>query len=64
MQLKITSYSQQIQIFTLIPDKCSRRYCSEYFNVFEYLAGASHEIKKVGGMLAQKLLLKRKNYDH
>ena len=53
MQLKKTSYSQQIQILTLIPDKCSRRYCSEYFNVFEHLVGASHEIKKVGGILAK-----------
>ena len=53
MQLKTTSYSQQIQILTLIPDKCSRRYCSEYLNVFEYLVGASHEIKKVGEILAK-----------
>ena len=53
MQLKTISYSQQIQILTLIPDKCSRRYCSEYFNVFEYLVGDSHEIKKVGEILAK-----------
>ena len=60
MQLKTTSYSQQIQILTLIPDKCSRRYCSEYFNVFEYLVGASHEIKKVGEILAKTAPKKRK----
>ena len=28
-------------------------YCSEYFNVFEYLVGTSHEIKKVGVILAK-----------
>ena len=36
-KLKTVSYSQQIQILTLVLDKCPRRYCSEYFNVFEYL---------------------------
>ena len=28
-------------------------YCSENFNVFEYLVWLSHEIKKVGGILGQ-----------
>ena len=28
-KLKIGSYSKQIQIFTLLPDKWSRKYCSE-----------------------------------
>ena len=36
-KLKIASYSQQIQILTLVPDKWSGMYCSEYFNVFECL---------------------------
>ena len=36
-KLKTVSYSEQIQILTLVPDKWSRMYCSEYFNVFEYL---------------------------
>ena len=36
-KLKTASYSEQIQILTLVPDKWSRMYCSEYFNVFEYL---------------------------
>ena len=35
---KTASYSEQIQIFTLVPDKWSRVYCLEYFNVFAYLA--------------------------
>ena len=37
-KLKTVSYSKQIQILTLVPDKWSRMYCSEYLNVFEYLA--------------------------
>ena len=39
MQKKINteSYSKQTQIYTLVPDKWSRKYCSGYFNVFEYL---------------------------
>ena len=36
-KFKTASYSEQIQILTLVPDKWSRMYCSEYFNVFEYL---------------------------
>ena len=36
-KLKTASYSEQIQILNLIPDKLSRTYCSEYFNVFECL---------------------------
>ena len=48
-KLKTVSYSEQIQILPLVPDKWSRMYCSEYFNVFEYLVWTSHEMKKVGG---------------
>ena len=36
-KLMIASYSEQIQILTLVPDKWSQIYCSEWFNVFEYL---------------------------
>ena len=36
-KLKTTSYSDPIQIATLVPDKWSQMYCSEYFNIFEYL---------------------------
>ena len=35
-------------------------YCLEYFNVFEYLAWTSHEIKKVGGILTKPAPKKRK----
>ena len=36
-KLKTASYSEPIQILNLVPDKWSRMYCSEYFNIFEYL---------------------------
>ena len=49
-KLKTASYSEQIQILTLVPDKWFRMYCLEYFNVFEYLVWTSHEIKKVDGI--------------
>ena len=35
-KLKTASYSEQIQIFTLVPDKWSRMYCLQYFNVTEH----------------------------
>ena len=52
-KLKTASYSEPIQILTLVPDKWSRMYCSEYFNILEYLVWTSHEIKKVGEILAK-----------
>ena len=52
-KLKTASCSEQIQILILVPNKWSQMYCSEYFNVFEYLVWTSHEIKKVGGILAK-----------
>ena len=36
-KLKTASYSEQIQILSLVPDKWCRMYCSVYFNIFEYL---------------------------
>ena len=38
-------------------------YCPENFNVFEYLVWTSHEIKKVGQILA-KPATKFKTYHH
>ena len=35
-KMKTASYSEQIQILTLVSDKWSPMYCSEYFDVFEY----------------------------
>ena len=63
-KLKTASCSEQIQILILVPNKWSQMYCSEYFNVFEYLVWTSHEIKKVGGILAKPAPEKRKNYHH
>ena len=34
-KMKTASYSKQIQILTMVPDKRPRMYWSEYFNVFE-----------------------------
>ena len=52
-KLKTALYSEQIEIFTLVPENWCQVYCSEYFNFFEYLVWTSHEIKKVGGILAK-----------
>ena len=59
-KLKTASYSDPIQIVTLVPDKWSRMYCSEYFNIFEYFVWLSHEIKKLGEILAKPAPKKRK----
>ena len=52
-KLKTASYSEPIQIITLVPDKWSRMYCWAYFNIFECLVWISHKIKKVGEILAK-----------
>ena len=52
-KLKITSCSEPIQTLTLVPDKWPRMYCSEYFDIFEYLVWTSHEIEKVGQILVK-----------
>ena len=59
-KLKTASYWEQIQILTLVPDKWSQMYCSKYFNIFEYFVWTSHEIKKVGGILAKPVAKKGK----
>ena len=43
---KTASYSEPIQILTLVPDTWSRMYCSEYFNILEYLFGLHMKSKK------------------
>ena len=45
-KIKTASYSKPIQILTLAPDKWSRMYCSEYFNIFEYLFELHMKSKK------------------
>ena len=63
-KLKTASFSVQIHVVTLVPDKRSQMYCWEYFNVFEYLNWTLHEIKKVGGVLAKPAPKKRENCHH
>ena len=58
--MKTASYSEQIQILTLVPGEWSQMYCWEYFNAFEYLVWTLREIKKVGGVLAKPPPKKRK----
>ena len=36
-KLKTASYSDPVQIVSLVPDKWFRMCCSEYFNIFEHL---------------------------
>ena len=55
MQEKLitASYSEQIQVLTLVPDEWSRKYCLEYFYVFEYLKLTVHKTKNLGEILAK-----------
>ena len=57
-KLKTASYSKPIQILTLVPDKWSRMYCSEYFNILEYLFELHMKSKKQE-KYQQNLLLKK-----
>ena len=59
---KTASYSKPIQVLNLVPDKWSRMYCSEYFNILNTLF--EHEIKIVGEILAQPAPEKRRSYHH
>ena len=52
-KLKTASYSEQIEILTLVPDKWSPMCNVFVFNVFEYLVWTSHEIKKLDEILAK-----------
>ena len=45
-KLKTTSYLEQIQILTLIPDRWSQMYCSEYFNSLNTLFELHMKSKK------------------
>ena len=50
---KTASYSEPIQILTLVPDKWCQMHWSEYSNILEYLVLTSHEITKVSEILAK-----------
>ena len=58
---KTASYSEPIQILTFLPDKWCRMYCSEYFNILEYL----FELRRnIGEILAKPAPENRKIYHH
>ena len=61
---KTASYSEPIQILTLAPAKWPQWYCSEYFNILEYLVLTTHEIKNVREILVKPAPEKRKSYHH
>ena len=55
---KTASYSEPIEILTLVPDKCSRMYYSKYFNILEYLLEL-HMKSKNQEKYQQNLFLKK-----
>ena len=57
-KLKTASYSEPIQILTLLPNKWSQMYCSEYFNIFESLFELHMKSKRQVNY-QQNLLLKK-----
>ena len=61
-KLKPATYLEPIQILTLVPNKWSRMYCLEYFNIFEFLVRIFDEIKKLGEILAKPAPEKTKSY--
>ena len=52
-KLKTASYSEQIQILTLVPDKWSRMYCPEYLMSLNTVFELHIKTKKIGGILAK-----------
>ena len=52
-KLKTASYSEQIQILTLVPDKWSRMYCPEYLMSLNTVFELHIKSKKIGGILAK-----------
>ena len=62
MQEKLTaaSYSEQIQVLTLVPDEWYRKYCLEQFYVFEYLVWTAFETKNAGGISSKPAPIKGK----
>ena len=52
-KLVTTSNTEKLQVFSLVPDSWSQKYCSEYFGVSEYLIRSARELKQRKGILAQ-----------
>ena len=61
MKKKLVRYSntENLQILNLVPDSWSRKYCTEYFGVSEYLIRSARELKQRKGILAQSFQKKR-----
>ena len=56
-KLVTTSNTEKLQVYNLVPDSWSQKYCSEYFGVSEYLIRSSEELKQRKGILAQPSLV-------
>ena len=52
-KLVTASNTEKLQILTLVPDSCSRKYCSEYFGVSVYLIRPARELQQRKWILAQ-----------
>ena len=52
-KLVTASNTEKLQILTLVPDSCSRKYCSEYFGVSVYLIRSARELQQRKWILAQ-----------
>ena len=52
-KLFTASNAEKLQILTLVPDSWSRKYCSDYFRVSEYLIWSARELKQIKGILVQ-----------
>ena len=58
-KLFTSSNTEKLQILTLVPGSWSRKYCSEYFGVSQYLIRSAKELKQRKGILAQPKKEKR-----
>ena len=52
-KLFTASNTEKLQMLTLVSDSWSRKYCSEYFGVSEYLIQSARELKQRKGIIAQ-----------
>ena len=62
LMIKMLWKRKWLKLLTLVPDTWCQMYCSEYFDVFEYLVWTSHKINKSRWILAKPAPRKRKNY--
>ena len=60
-KLAIASNTVNLQILTLVPDSCSKNYCSQYFGVSEYLVRPTRELEHTKWILWQSFQKKGKS---